>query len=95
MPKLEEVHGGKLTSLTWQLLFLGSGSNDPPSPAPPRPQVLAGHLQSGVYSLQNKASETYVSLSLDEKSIACWPGISYRLDNAKLVRLIINAPTFC
>lgn len=44
-------------------------------------------LLPGIYGLQNKAGETYVSLATDEESIACFPAEDLRKTGVKLVRM--------
>ncbi|KAI0692706.1 hypothetical protein BC835DRAFT_1416361 [Cytidiella melzeri] len=43
-----------------------------------------GRLEPGLYSLQNKASRTYVMMAPDEKTIGCWPESDFKSSNTRL-----------
>lgn len=53
---------------------------------PTGPNDSTGAIQPGIYALQNKASQTYVSLSPDESTVSCWPETQLEKTGVKLVR---------
>lgn len=59
---------------------------------PTGPHSVSGPILPGVYGLQNKASETYVSLSPDESTVSCWSEFDLEKTGVKLVRYHC---TFC
>ena len=59
--------------MTWCLRPTGSGS-------------VSGSIPPGVYAIQNKSSDTFVSLSPDESTVSCWPDSDLAKTGVKLVR---------
>lgn len=53
---------------------------------PTGPNDTTGPIQPGIYALQNKASQTYVSLSPDESTVSCWPEAQLEKTGVRLVR---------
>lgn len=61
--------------MTWRLNAVG-------------PNTVAGPIMPGIYALQNKASETFVSLSPDESTVSCWPADQLEKTGVKLVSVL-------
>ena len=64
-------------TFTWTLLPVGEPN-------------VSGKIKPGLYSLQNKASETFVMMGPDEKTIGCWPASDFKDKITKLVS--VTAP---
>ena len=61
-----------MTSSSWRLNWV-------------EPCHISAPIKPGLYSMENKASGTYVGLAPDEKSLACYPRNDLRKTGAKLV----------
>ncbi|GJE98732.1 hypothetical protein PsYK624_149670 [Phanerochaete sordida] len=70
-PVLAQLQGGNMLPKAWRMLSLQSNDE-------------SGPLLPGLYAIQNKVSDTFVSLSPDEKSIGCWPAVDLASTGVKL-----------
>lgn len=71
-PTLGKAESVQVTLQAWKLQLLGPNSE-------------SGSLATGVYAIQNKASETYVSLGPNEKTVECWPASKLEDAGVKMV----------
>lgn len=70
-PVLANAAGISQALRTWRLCPLG-------------PNNASGPLIAGVYAIQNKVSDTYVSLNPDDKYLGCWPASDLKASGPKM-----------